>query len=274
MDKNFKFMNSSLLLLLIILMTGACYCQKTQINRYMIIRTRPAYTFQANFNYNQSVLELNGTYNDDVRSQYIYDGQTFGADKGFGGSLVSKISLNERGTIRFNQILSFNRLLSYTFGDKLTLADKGKANYNAYTAALGLEYNFTPAHKFKMYMGTEINASIINGKNRIWVDIPGSGYQFIGEYKITNSFRMGYGFDFGSEYLVNSNMGLNLAVKLVNLNAFIKKAEGTNNETEFQLRDDDSPGLIFAGKKNFTFYTIMGGVCFYFGIGEKRYRIK
>ena len=273
MNNIFSKTSFFILIILCFLTSGISFGQRTEIKRYMIIRTIPLYTLQVNINYNQSVLELSGTFNDDVRSQYIYDGETFGADKGYGGTIVSKISIGEGGYFRFNQTLAFNRILSYTFGDK-DLADKGRANYNALTGSLGLEYNFTPAHRFKIYLGAEVNASMISGKTSIWIDNPGLGYQHIGDYTIKNSFRMGYGVNAGSEYTINKDMGLNFGVRFLDLNAFIKKAEGTNSDTEFQLRDEEKQGLNFAGKKNFSFYSIFAGVNFYFGIGEKRYKLK
>jgi hypothetical protein len=262
------------ILLAVILLNGILFSQKTELKRYMVIRSTPRYTLQINLHYNQSVLELSGTYNDDVRSKYIITGETFGADKGFGGSVLSKIALDERGAFRFTQELCYNRILSYTFGNKATLADQGRANYNAITGALGIEYNFTPGHTFKIYAGGEFNASIINGDADIWIENPGQGYEHVGDYKIKNTFRMGLGIAFGSEYLIDDKLGLNVGVKLVNLNMFLKNASGSNDDKEFQLRDDDNAGLNFAGNKNFSFYTIMAGVNFYFGIGEKRYKIK
>jgi len=248
--------------------------QQKEINKYMIVRSTPTYTFSININTNQSILELSGTYNDDVHSTDIYDGETFGADKGYGAHLISKISLGERGTFRFYQVLSYNRILSYAFGKKANLFDVGDATYNAFTGGLGMEYNFTPAHRFKMYIGSEINASMINGKTTIWFYDPTQQVQTTKDYTINNSFRMGYGFNVGAEYLLNSSFGLHLGVRLVNLNAFIKSAKGTNSDSEFELRDDESPGLNFAGKKSFSFYSILGGVNFYFGVNEKRYKIK
>ena len=250
------------------------FSQKTEIKRYMIVRTSPAYTLQFDIDYNQSVLELSGAYNDDYQSTVVYDGESFGADKGYGATALSKIALNERGSIRFIQSLTYNRILSYTFGDKTTIADNGFANYNCYTAGLGMEYNFTPAHQFKIYLAGELNASMINGSLKIWFDNGGlpSTNEF---YSVKNSFRMGYSIMFGSEYMLNYEFGINLGVRLINANTFLKKSEGTNADSEFQLRDATNPDLKFAGNnnKNFAFYSIMAGVNFYFGVKEKRYKL-
>jgi putative salt-induced outer membrane protein YdiY len=239
----------------------------------MIVRSSPSYTLQFNLDYNQAILELSGAYNDDYQSETVYAGESFGADKGYGLSAISKITLNEyRGTIRFTQSLTFNRILSYTFGDKTNIADNGYANYNCFTGGLGLEYNFTPAHMFKIYVGGELNASMINGDIRIWfLDRNGATE----DYTVTNTFRMGYGFMMGSEYLINDKFGLNFGVRLLNTNAFLRKSEGTNDDNEFKLRDAAEPNLNFAGNntKNFCFYSMMFGVNFYFGIKEKRYKL-
>ncbi len=261
--------------ILLFAVSAGSFAQNTVTKRYMIVRSTPSYTLQFNIDYNQSVLELSGAYNDDYQSETVYDGETFGADKGYGLSALSKIILNERGSIRFTQSLTYNRILSYTFGDKKTVADNGKANYNCFTGGLGLEYNFTPAHKFKIYMGAELNASMINGDINVWFENRGIGTPYNEEYKVNNSFRMGYGFIIGSEYLINDAFGLNIGARLLNVNAFLKEAKGTNADTEFKLRDAADPTLKFAGdnNKSFSFYSIMAGVNFYFGVKEKRYKL-
>lgn len=248
------------------------YSQQTEIKRYMVVKTSPKYTLQVNLNYNQSILELNGTYNDDYQSRNVYEGETFGADKGFGIGVISKLGLDQKGWIRFTQSLAYNRILSYTFGDKKTVADNGKASFNIITGGLGFEYNFTPAHRYKIYVGAEANASLINGAAKIWFYTPGIPTSD-SDYTITNSFRMGYSVVIGSEFLINNKFGLNIGARLTNANILFKKSEGTNADREFPLRDADAPGLNFAGKKNFAFYSITMGINFYFGISEKRYKL-
>ncbi len=257
----------------LLVMSFQLFSQTTEIKRYMIVRSTPTYTLQFNINYNQSVLELNGTFNDDYQSVNVFDGETFGADKGFGANIMSKIALDERGSVRFTQSLSYNRLLSYTFGAKTTVADNGRANYNCFTGGLGLEYNFTPAHQFKIFFGAEMNASMINGDAKIWFENRLNPPPTDSSYTIKNSFRMGYAFMIGSEYLINNNFGLNIGARLINANAFLKQASGQNSDTEFALRDADDPNLKFAGKKSFSFYSIVAGINFYFGVKEKRYKL-
>lgn len=273
--KRHPYINLFFTFAIVMLISSAVLAQHTEVKRYMIVRNSPRYTLQFNIDYNQSILELSGAYNDDYQSETVYDGESFGADKGYGLSALSKIVLNERGSIRFTQSLTYNRILSYTFGDKTNVSDNGFANYNCFTGGLGMEYNFTPAHMFKIYVGAELNASMINGSIKVWFENRGIGAPYDESYKVNNSFRMGYGFMMGSEYLINERLGLNFGVRLLNTNAFLRKSEGTNADTEFKLRDAAEPNLKFAGNntKNFSFYSLMAGVNFYFGIKEKRYKL-
>lgn len=239
------------------------------------IQTLPPFTFQINFNYNQSALELYGGYNDYVRSEFIYQGKSFGADNGFGGSLVSKIRLGENGMFRFNQVIAYNRQLSYPYKDIESVNDVGEAYYNAFTGGLSIEYCFTPANKFRAYVGVEINASIINGDLKVWFQRLGHpNADSIASYKITNSFRQGYGLNIGTEYILNRHTGFNIGLIFMNLNAFARESEGSNDEAEFEMRDDDNPSLIFAGNKNFAFYSLVLGVNIYFGVKSVKQNLK
>jgi len=267
-----KIINTFVLISALILLPAESF---SQVNKYMVLKSAPSYTLQLNINYNQSVLELSGAYNDDNQSVNVYNGESFGADKGYGANLISKISLDERGTFRFTQSLSYNRLLTYTFGDKKTLADIGKATFNCFTGGLGFEYNFTPAYKYKVYLGAEMNVSMINGETTVWFENRLNPPPSDTSYKILNSIRGGFGLTVGGEYFVSDNFGLHLGARFVNANLVGKQAEGSNSDREFKLRDAANSDLRFAGdkSKNFSFYSVMAGINFYFGVKTKKYKI-
>lgn len=259
-------------LILMLIVTGQSLSQKI-IRRYMIVRGAPSFTLQIDANYNQSILQLAGTYNDDFQSENVYKGETFGGDKGFGGGILSKISFGKKGYFRFTQSLNYNRIQTYTFGTKTNLADIGKASFNIFTAGLGIEYNFTPAHRFKIYISGEINTSMINGDLRVWFRNINNPPPTDSSFTIKNSFRIGYGLMIGSEFILTSRFGLNIGARLTNANALLRNSSGTNTDKEFELRDKDDPNLNFAGNKNFAFYTIMAGINYYFGIKERIYKL-
>jgi opacity protein-like surface antigen len=207
------------------------------------------------------------------------DGETFGTDKGIGGNIIGKIALGDKGNWRATVSASYNLLKSYLFGSKPTLADQGESSFNAFTFGLGLEDNFTPNHNFKIYASFELTASMINGKAKMWVDNrPNEPYTY--DVKFKNSFRVGYSVGGGTEYLLNENIGLNIGVRFSHLNLIgkqavdIKTAPIAGETLEIALPDGSSKtSVLFSGDKNFAFFTIQAGICFYWGINEKRYKI-
>jgi hypothetical protein len=266
-------METKKVLLSLVLVCSTLYCQQTVLKKYMVVRTPAKYTLQLNLNYNLPLLELYGTSNADFNSQTVLSGETFGASKGFGISVISKICFSQCGKLRFTQILSFNRVQSYLLQDKSDLMDRGNAAYNIYTAGLGFEYNFTPAYKVKAYSGIDFDLNLINGEIRIWEY---KNKQSITEdYRILNSLRAGIGINAGAGYMLSEKVGLNFGIRLVNANLLFKSSKGSNSDGEFPLRDANSSNqLKFSGDKNFTFYSLSLGVNFYFGVGHKSYKIK
>jgi hypothetical protein len=212
------------IIFLLLVLVSAQVSSQTVIRRYMIVRGAPTYTLQFDVNYNQSILQLAGTYNDDFQSEAVLKGESFGADKGFGVGIISKIPIDKKGYIRFIQSLNYNRIQTYTFGAKNNIADVGRSSFNCFTGGLGLEYNFTPAHRFKIYLEAEMNASMINGSMRIWFRNITNPPPTDSSYTITNSFRIGYGIMIGSEFIISSRFGVNIGAKLTNANALLRKS--------------------------------------------------
>jgi membrane associated rhomboid family serine protease len=240
--------------------------------RFMIVRTAPKFTLQLNFTYNQSVLELAGTYNDDFRSDDFISGQTFGTDKGFGANITTKLALNSKGSLRLINSVSYNRIMTYMFG-KSGLSDIGETKFNVYSAGIGLENNFTPNYNFKLYAGGEILASLINGEAVLWVpNQPNTPYTY--KLKIKNSFRLGFDIYGGTEYLLTNELGVNLGFKFTLANLFLRKSEIISDSTEIILEDGkpDVPGK-YLGSKNFGFFSLHFGICIYWGIIEKKYEL-
>lgn len=271
-------------LLIILLSTGVISSQekKTYLAKYMVLRSAPSFTLEINGHYNQSIFELSGAYNDDFRSDQLLSGETFGADKGFGGSVIGKISLTQQGRMRGVFSIGFNTVKTYLFGSKKSLADVGETKFNLFTAGLGLEHCFTPNHNFKIYVGAEITSSMISGKSHVWVkNTPNTPYEFDLKYK--NSFRLGYSISGGTEYLMSNSFGLNIGFKFNHNNAFFKEeadvtaVAGIPNETyEIALPDGapvTNPQNFINGKKGFGYISVIAGVALYFGITEKRYNI-
>jgi len=261
MEFRIKFIFTSFILLAF---SGFVFSQSKEISENRL----PPYSLQLNLCLNNSILELSGS---GFISENIYDGKTFGAGKGFGASVISKITLGKNSGLTFNQSVMYNRMLSYDFGK--SQYDIGEAEYNAYTIALGMEFNFFLGGRYIIFGGIEVNTGLINGISKIWFERRGHPLgDSVAKYDFNGSFRMGYGLCFGVEYLLNNQFGLNTGLKFQNLNAFMKQSAGTNDKSEFQIRDDNSPGLIFAGNKNFVFISFCIGLSYNFGFISKNFK--
>ena len=241
------------------------------IKKVMTIHKAPSFTFQLNLNYDQAMGQLRGTYNDDFRSEQFINGRSFGSNKGFGGNILAKVA-SPNDHIRFTASASYNRMLTYLFGKK-ALADVGESKFNIYSLGIGLENNFTPNHRVKLYVGGEILMNLINGTAELWVENRG-GTPYSYDVKIKNSTRYGAALSAGAEYLMSENFGFNLGFKITHANLFKKEAKPSDNQYEINLNDDDSnsdPPLPYSGKKQIVFLSVVTGVSFYLGISEKKY---
>lgn len=269
--KNYLFL---LILISLFFIPGkGLFTQQTVVNKYMIVKSVPKYIIQVNGLYNLSALELGGSYNSDFHSSLVKEGKYFGTRNGIGASIVSKIRLTESSKFWLSQSISYNRQQSYMLIGNKANSDAGYANFNSYTGAVGIEYNFTPRYSVKTFAGAEINASVINGNMEIWMQVPGNPYN-TESYKLLNSFRLGFGVFSGATFMLSNKLGMNFTAKYNCLNLLLRSADGVDSDKEFTLRDADSDnGLLFSGNKNFSFFSVGAGLTFYFGVEEKKYKL-
>lgn len=268
------FRKNYIFLLILIFISGkGLFTQQTVVNKYMIVKSVPKYIIQVNGLYNLSAFELGGNYNSDFHSSLVKEGKYFGTRNGIGASIVSKIRLTESSKYWLSQSITYNRQQSYLLiGDK-TNADAGYANFNSYTGAVGIEYFFTPRYSIKTFAGAEINASVINGYMEILKPVVGNLYN-TESYKISNSFRLGFGVFSGATVMLSNKLGMNFTAKYNCLNLLLRSADGVDSDKEFTLRDANSDnGLFFSGSKNFSFFSIGAGLTFFFGVEEKKYKL-
>ncbi len=241
-------------------------------------RTAPTFTLMLNLNYNQAMGQFAGTYNDVFRSEQFIGGRNLGADKGFGILVVAKKSISKY--FRANFGLQYNRLVSFLFSNK-NPTDLGEGKYNMFAASIGLEDNFTPIHRIKIYAGADALFSVINGKATIWVENRGTANPpYTYDIKIKSAFRIGAAINAGAEYLLNNNVGLNLGFRYNFVNLLLRNSELGTDSTNINLVDDDDPSnttanpIPYVGKKQIAYISITAGVTLYWGINDKKYIIK
>lgn len=248
--------------------------QKSRILRIVTVRTLPKFTLHFNGGYNTGAMELtshNGGYSRDDFST----GKNYGARNGYGFNLIGKLPLGKKGNFWFDIIAGFDRFQSDIFAKN---TEEGKVYYNSFNGGLGLEYNFTPTHKVKYYIGANPLISFISGKSELInpdnnrVDI-----------KIKSNVRIGYQAFLGLEYAFEKNFGVNLGIRFTHANLLLKKSEepvedltASTPTSTIGLNDDAVPETIpiqFAGWKQFAYFSASVGISYFFGVKELRYKL-
>jgi opacity protein-like surface antigen len=233
----------------------------------MTVRNAPAYTIQFSGNYDYGVFELSGNNNGDFDSEELVNGENFGVRHGIGANLTFKVPLHEKGNIRLNVMLFYNRFSS-SFSKVLTSNDASQyARYQVFSIGAGLENNFTPSYKIKTYISGGIIASLISGQLGIYDE---SGV--FGNVSVKPALRLGITLSSGLEYMLSNNMGLNFGFRFTHANVWLKNSEVSTDPNEVYLNDKRvSPKLPYSGFKQFAWGSFFLGMDLYFGVSEKKY---
>jgi opacity protein-like surface antigen len=245
---------------------------QTRTLKIVTTRTLPKFILHLSGGFNSGAMELtshNGGFSRDDFSQ----GKNFSARNGYGASLIGKLPLGKKGNVWLDIITGFDRFQSDIFAKN---TEEGKVYYNSFNGGIGIEYNFTPTHKVKYYIGANPLLSFISGKSEMInpdnnrVDV-----------EIKNSFRIGYQAFIGLEYAFSDKVGLNAGLRFTHANLLLKKTEeplesGTETSpvSTVPLNDGATTEPIqFAGWKQFAYFTGSVGLSYFFGVKEKRYKL-
>jgi len=224
----------------------------------------PRVTLQLSFNYNIGHLDLAANENTSFNKNDFIAGSNFGTRYGFGANLTGKIALHKEGNVRLNVTAGYNRFMSNFV---ISESPQGKVSYNVFSGGLGIENNFTPAKKFKPYVGFELVASMISGNAVLATD----STDF--ELKIKNSVRFGATFNMGFEYAFNNKVGFNLGYKITHANIIGKQSKVPTSLSETTLNDDkvtSGEAVPYGGWKQFLYSSFYAGINFYFGMKNKK----
>lgn len=222
----------------------------------------PFYTVQLSFFYNTGLMDAAGNDNTIFHKEDFIGGRNFGTRYGIGAFLVNKFSLHKAGNVRLLVSAGYNRFQSDLIISK---SPSGNVTYNIYSWSLGLENNFTPERKFKTFIAFDLIGSLFNGKASLATDST--------DFNLTikNSFRLGVGLILGFEYAFDNFVGVNLGMKLSNLNLLLKDSKESTNSSETYIMDATvTPSLPYSGWKQFMYYSFYGGFNFYLGMKNKK----
>jgi opacity protein-like surface antigen len=280
MNCNLKGFNKYILIFLMLLFSLSTYAQGVRVDTIKITTTRtlkiltrrtiPKFILQVNAHFNSGALELSGHNGSFSRSDFIR-GKSFGARNGFGFDITGKLPLHKKGNFWITATSNYNRFQSNLLTNN---TKEGQVAYNIFGGGVGIDYNITPAHRVKYYVGATTlfnviyaNATLIN------TDISNTSPPKA-SVKINPAFRIGYALFLGLEYAFDKNVGMNCGIRFSHLNLLLKKSTYSADSSSTDLNDDNAPPpSIYAGWKQFAFTSIYAGISYYFGVKERRYKL-
>ncbi|HJY64326.1 MAG TPA: hypothetical protein VJ455_09235 [Ignavibacteria bacterium] len=269
-------------LIILVICAGSIFAQREEITikvdtiytpkstklKIVKVWSVPKFILHFNASYNSGSMELSG-HNGGFSLADFSLGKTFGARHGFGANLIGKLPLSKKGNFWLDIIAGFDRFQSNLFASN---TEEGKVYYNSFNGGIGAEYNFTPTHKMKYYIGLNPLVSVISGKSQLTnpdnnrIDV-----------KIKSSVRIGYSAFVGFEYAFEKSVGLNVGLKFTHANLLLKKSEVAVQESDanstMPLNDAAADEIQFAGWKQFAYFSGSVGFSYFFGVKEKRYKI-
>lgn len=245
---------------------------RTKTISIVTVWTVPRFILHVNGGLNAGAMELtsqNGGYSREDFST----GKNFSARNGYGFNIIGKLPLGKKGNFWLDFITGFDRFQSDIFAKN---TQEGKVYYNSFNGGVGVEYNFTPTHKIKYFLGANPLLSFISGKSE---QINPDNNRVITTIK--SSFRMGYQAFVGLEYAVVKDFGFNLGIRFTHANLLLKHTEEpVEDPNQFTptstvpLNDDAAAEpILFAGWKQFAYFSGSVGFSYFFSVKVKKYRL-
>jgi len=232
----------------------------------LTIRNAPDITFEFNAMYDFGVYELSSNDNGDLNISQFVNGENFGVRHGFGAMFTAKLPFNEKGHLRANLSLAYNRFSSKYNKPAMDLTGFDFVSLNAYSLITGIENNFTPNFIVKTYVGIGLTASIISGDAQI-TDTTGSQ-----QLSIIPAFRMGISINSGLEYMINNKLGFNCGIRFTHANLWFKESKISETPGEIYLNDKRvTPRIPYSGFKQFVWGSFFLGLNYYLGVHQKEY---
>jgi hypothetical protein len=259
----------------ITLKADTIYTPRTKTITIIITRTVPKFILHFHGSYNTGAMDLT-SHNGGFERGTLVNGVNYGARNGFGFNLIGKLPLSKSGKVWLDAIAGFDRFQSDLFAKN---SEEGKVSYNSINGGIGIEYNFTPANKVKYYVGANTLISAISGK----ATLINTQDNNVIDVTIKSSIRLGYSAFMGFEYAFDKKVGINFGLKFTHANLLMKKSvtgEQSSDGTLFttEINDDPVPEgaepILFAGWKQFAYFSGSVGLSYFFGVKEKRYKLK
>jgi opacity protein-like surface antigen len=137
---------------------------------------------------------------------------------------------------------------------------KNRTKWNIFNLGAGMEYNFTPKQKERIYTGLEINYNFMFGAWQSDIKYPDNFVSNI-YTKFRPANRLGLTALAGMEFRLSKKMDLNVGIKGVWVNAFPKRNFYVEDGYETYVNDSKSyDGIEFQSSKQVMYFQVVTGI--------------
>jgi hypothetical protein len=259
-----KKLTITLILTLFIVFAGESYSQQNTsklTTKKLSSRKVPKYTisFLGGFSYvlsraNGDGRGFNAVYNSNGNGGNIFTADNLGMQQGYGVMTVGKVAVGKNRKLRFTGNLGYN-LFYNTYDNK-----QNRTLWNLINIGTGIEYNFAPKQKERLFVGYEINYSVMFGAWQSDIVYPDNSVSNI-YTKFKPASRFGMAITTGMEFKLNRKMDMVVALRGVWSNLFPKTNYESAEPYVAYINDSgDKNGIQLNGKKDILFMQIVTGI--------------
>lgn len=250
----------SLFLILVLFFAGSNSIFAQQ-NKIKISRKAPkiSISFLGGFSYvlskaNGDASGFKAVYNSNLSGGNIFTANDLGMQQGYGALVTGKYALGKKRKLRVTGSLGYN-LFYNKFDSK-----RNRTMWNIFNIGPGIEYNFDPKQKERLYVGYELNYSLMFGAWQSDIVYP-DGFKSNIYTKFKPSSRLGMAITAGMEFRVTRKMNMVVALRGVWSNLFPKNNYESSQAYETYMNDSgNSNNIQLSGRKDILFMQIVTGI--------------
>lgn len=193
------------------------------------------------------------------RANYINGTSTFtssdlGMQQGYGAMFLGRFAINKKRSLRITGNIGYNFFYN-KFDSKLN-----RTMWNVLNIGPGIEYNFAPKEKERLFVGAELNYSLMFGAWQSNITYP-DGFVSNIYTKFKPASRFGAAITTGMEFKLSRRLDLVVAVRGVWSNIFPKQNYTSAEAYSTYLNDSsDKNGIVLNGKKDVFFLQLVTGL--------------
>lgn len=185
---------------------------------------------------------------------HLFNSNNLGMQQGYGLMTVGKAALGKKRKFRLTGTLGYN--LFYNSEDR----GKNRTKWSLFNLGTGIEYCFNPKQRERLFIGGELNYTLMFGAWQSDITYPDMYVSNI-YTKFKPMSRFGASAGAGMEFRLSKKMDLIVGIKGVWVNIIPKQNSYTSAAYETYINDSKSnSGIQFSNRKNIIYMQVFTGI--------------